>query len=255
MNRFRTITIGISAAALAIGGMAGAQNATTRPAAPSATSPAAPERDRIETRAEAQARAEAMFARLDVNKDGKLDRADREARRQQRREGMFDRLDTNRDGSISKAEFMADRGPDGDRGPRPGGDRPDGAGPGDMPPPPPGGPDMNGPDMNGPDMNGPGKDGRPERHGRHGGPRGGMKGPMMGLGKADADGDRAVTRAEFVTAALQRFDAVDTDKDGKITPEERRAARDRMRSEWQARKNDRRDARGAPDAPPPPAKK
>lgn len=77
-----------------------------------------------------------------------------------------------------------------------------------MPPPPPGGPDMNGP----------GKDGRPEHHGRHGGPRGGMKGPMMGLGKADADGDRAVTRAEFVTAALQRFDAVDTDKDGKITP-------------------------------------
>ena len=74
-----------------------------------------------------------------------------------------------------------------------------------------------------------------------------MKGPMMGFGKADADGDRSVTQAEFVAAALQRFDAMDTNKDGKVTPEERRAAHEKMRAEWKARKGER----GGPDAPPP----
>jgi len=100
-----------------------------------------------------------------------------------------------------------------------------------------------------------GSTGRPgkDRHGRHDGPRGGMKGPMMGFGKADADGDRSVTRAEFVAAALQRFDAADTNKDGKVTPEERRAAHDKMRAEWQARKGERGEARrGRGDTPPPP---
>lgn len=234
MNRFSKVTIGIPAVALALGGATCAQS----PAA-------APERDRVrtETRAEAEARAEAMFARLDVNRDGKLDRADREARRQQMREALFDRLDTNKDGSISKAEFLADRGPEGDRGPRPGGDRPDGDRPGDMPPPPPGAEGaMPSPSPGGAEMDQPGRD-HPERQGsRHG-----MKGPMMGFGKADADGDRSVTKAEFVAAALQRFDAMDGNKDGKVTPQERRAAHEKMRAEWKARKGER----GGPDAPPP----
>jgi hypothetical protein len=236
MNRFTKITLGLSAAALAIGGVACAQT----PATPSP----APERgpERTETRAEAQARTEEMFVRLDVNKDGKLDRADREARRQQMREAMFDRLDTNKDGSISKAEFLADRGPEGDRGPRPDGERMR-----DMPPPP-GAPDMAAPGVAGPESDGPARD-HPERrrgHGdRHGG-RHGMKGPMMGFGKADADGDRSITRAEFVAAALQRFDGMDGNKDGKVTPEERRAAHERMRAEWKGRTGDRRQ-----DSPPP----
>lgn len=62
-----------------------------------------------ETRAEAQAKAEAMFAKMDVNHDGKLDQADRTAHEAE----MFDKMDTNHDGSISREEFMAahQRGP------------------------------------------------------------------------------------------------------------------------------------------------
>lgn len=56
-----------------------------------------------ETRAEAQAKAEAMFAKLDVNHDGKLDQADRTAHEAE----MFDKMDANHDGSISRDEFMA----------------------------------------------------------------------------------------------------------------------------------------------------
>lgn len=238
MNRFSKISVGLSAAALAIAGAACAQS----PAAP----PGGSERDRPEartqTRAEAQARAEAMFARLDVNKDGKLDRADREARRQERRSALFDRLDADKDGAISKVEFMADRGPDSDRGRDRGSPHPEG----DMPPPP-GGPEASG-DRPSPD--------HAERHRRHGGPRGDMKRRMPGFGKADDNRDRSITRSEFVAAALQRFDAIDTDKDGKVTPQERRAAHDRMRAEWQARKGERgRTPEGAEPKAPPPAQK
>lgn len=234
MNRFSKISVGFSAAALAFAGAACAQ---------AQAAPAGSERDRrearTETRAEAQARAEAMFARLDVNKDGKLDRADREARRQERRSALFDRLDADKDGAISKAEFMADRGPGGDRG----GAHPEG----DMPRPP-GGPEASG-DRPAPD--------HAERRGRHGGLHGDMKRRMPGFGRGDGDRDGSVARSEFVAAALQRFDAIDTDKDGKVTPEERRAAHDRMRAAWQARKGERaRASEGAErKAPPPPAQK
>lgn len=234
MNRFSKISVGLSVAVLAIAGAACAQ----APAAPGGSERDRPEA-RIETRAEAQARAEAMFARRDANKDGKLDRADREAHRQERRSALFDRLDADKDGTISKAEFMADRGPERDRG----GPHPEG----DMPRPP-RGPEASG-DRPSPD--------HAERHGRHGNPRGDRKRRMPGFGKADGDGDRSVTRSEFVAAALQRFDAIDTDKDGRVTPEERRAAHDRMRAEWQARKGERARAPGDAErkAPPPPAQK
>jgi Ca2+-binding EF-hand superfamily protein len=53
------------------------------------------------SRAEAQAHAAAMFARMDANKDGKLDAADKAARHA----AMFDRMDTDRNGQISRAEF------------------------------------------------------------------------------------------------------------------------------------------------------
>lgn len=52
---------------------------------------------------------------------------------------------------------------------------------------------------------------------------------------ADADGDRQISRAEFSTAALTRFDRADSDSDGTISRDERRDAiragfRDRIRS-------------------------
>ena len=61
------------------------------------------------TRAEAVAKANEMWTKLDVNNDGVLNQADRDAKRGQ----MFDRLDANKDGSISRDEFMAAHGPRG----------------------------------------------------------------------------------------------------------------------------------------------
>lgn len=170
--------------------------------------------DGVLTRAEAETHAKAMFVKLDVNKDGKLDLADRAARHAEKRAQMFDRLDANKDGSISKAEWdQADaarqakraewKAKRGERAGAPG----NGA----------------------------------ERHamrGHHGGKRGGHGGPG-GWMKADANGDEAISQAEFVTGALARFDRMDANKDGKVTAEERQAMRQTMR-----------DKRGAPPAPP-----
>ena len=58
--------------------------------------------DATVTWADAKAKVDAMWTRLDVNKDGVLNQADREAKMAE----MFDMIDTNHDGSISKAEFM-----------------------------------------------------------------------------------------------------------------------------------------------------
>ena len=171
-------------------------------------------KDGVLTRAEVEAHAKAMFVKLDINKDGKLDQADRAARHAEKRAQMFDRLDANKDGSISKAEWdQADaarqakraewKAKRGERAGAPGG----------------GG----------------------ERHamrGHHGGKHGGHGGPG-GWMKADANGDKAISQAEFVAGALARFDRMDANKDGKVTAEERQAMRQAMR-----------DKRGAPPAPP-----
>lgn len=130
------------------------------------------------TRAEAQAKAGEMFARLDGNRDGKLDRSDREARKEAFLAERFAGMDTNKDGKLDRAEFMAGHQ-------RPAAGR---SGPGMM-------------------------------------ERGmGMKHMRAMMGQMDGNADRALTRDEFVTGALKHFDAADANKDGKLTPEERRAA-------------------------------
>lgn len=43
--------------------------------------------------------------------------------------------------------------------------------------------------------------------------------------RADADGDRRISRTEFVDRRVERLTALDTDRDGSITTDERRAAR------------------------------
>lgn len=142
------------------------------------------------TRAEAVAKANEMWTKLDVNNDGTLNQADRDAKRGQ----MFDRLDANKDGSISRDEFMAAHGPRGDH-----------AGMGHE--------------------RGPGE-GRKGgmRHGRHGGGMG-----MMMVRMADANKDGNVTRAEYDAAVTRHFDMVDTNKDGTITKAERQAAHGKMK--------------------------
>ena len=157
------------------------------------------------TRTEAQAHATQMFAKLDVNKDGKVDATDRAAERAERQAQMFASLDADGNDSISKAEWdkhsadrVAKRGERGDKRADAGEAREGG-----------------------------------KRHGMRGGhhgKRGGHHGMMMG--KADTNGDKAISQAEFQTAALARFDAADANKDGQVTAAERQT----QRSEWRAKR-------------------
>ena len=172
------------------------------------------DRNATQTRAEVQTKAAEMFAKLDANKDGKLDTADRAAKRADRQAKMFAKLDADGNGSISKAEWDQHGA---DRAAKRGERRAEA-----------------------------GEAGKGKRHGMRGhhGKRGGHHGMMMG--KADTDGDKAISQAEFQTAALARFDASDANKDGQVTPEERKA----QREAWKAKAGELRAKRGAAPAAP-----
>lgn len=214
------IAIGISLAALAVCGVAVAEEAVRPAMGHAGPGPV--------TRAQAQQHAAMAFERMDANKDGKIDSSDREARRTARRTAMFERLDANHDGQVSREEFVNLKM-----------ERPMRGGPGGME-----GHGMHG----GPGMGGPGMGGH---HGmRHHG-MGGMRG--MGhrmMQNADANKDGAVSNAEFTTAFLQRFDNMDSDHNGTVTPEERRAAHQAM---MQQMHQNMQQKGSAPSAPPPPA--
>lgn len=139
------------------------------------------------TRADAVARADARFDRMDADKDGKLTPQDRAVRGKDRADRMFAALDTDGNGQISRAEFDAGRDKRMDRREA--------------------------------------HDGRGKGMGRMG--HRGPGGPGMGAmrGKMDADGDKIVTREEFQAQALAMFDRADANKDGTVTPEERQAVR------------------------------
>ena len=170
----RKLTLALSTAALALSGTAFAQ---TTPAERPARA-AKPDM----TRADAQARAEAAFARLDANKDGTLDQADRAARHA----AMFDRIDADNNGSISRAEFDAMHAK------------------------------------------------RAEKAKAHRGHRMGRKGPGGAHGMMRGAGP--VTSQAFVERALARFDRIDANRDGMVTQAERKAAREEMRGQWRARR-------------------
>lgn len=77
------------------------------------------------------------------------------------------------------------------------------------------------------------------KRGMRGGWRG--RGAMAdGRGKGgvrrDANGDGKISLAEALARPLERFDMADANKDGTLTPEERTAARDKLRSEMRARR-------------------
>lgn len=187
----KTLAIGLSAAVLVLGGSAYAAPGQMKRSADA-------DGNGVVTRAETQAQAAARFARLDHNKDGKLDGADRQARQAERQERRFARLDTDGNGQISKAEFTAERGPRSR------------AAPADA--------------QAGRDEARPGRRHAGRHHGRHG---------MTGGRLADANGDKAVSQAEFTTAALARFDAMDGNRDGQVTQQERQTAREQMKAKWQ----------------------
>lgn len=66
----------------------------------------------------------------------------------------------------------------------------------------------------------------------------GHHGGRMLAGMADADKDGRITQAEFVAAALARFDKADTNKDGTVSVEERKAMQEKMRGKWREAKRE-----------------
>jgi Ca2+-binding EF-hand superfamily protein len=142
--------------------------------------------NRIITKAEAMAAADAHFAMMDANADGMLNKGDKAAMLAKR----FAAIDTDKNGSISQAEFMAAH-----------------------------------------EMRGERRADRREKRMEHGkmGKRhkreGGRDGRMDIMARADSNGDKAISQPEFRAAAEARFAKADTNKDGRITPDERKAGR------------------------------
>jgi Ca2+-binding EF-hand superfamily protein len=96
----KSLIIGLSAMALATSGAAYAHNHGGDMMGDA-------DGNGVMTRAEAQAGAAAMFAKMDANNDGALTPADREARMAEHRAQMFAMMDTDKNGQISRNEFMA----------------------------------------------------------------------------------------------------------------------------------------------------
>ena len=142
--------------------------------------------NRVITKAEAMAAADARFAKIDVNGDGSLNAADRTAMMTKR----FAIIDTNGDGSISQSEFMATHQAGAERR----ADR---------------------------------RERRMERIGvrtREGRQRGRLGAAAM-LVRADTNGDKSVTQAEYRAAIDARFNKADANQDDSISIEERQAVR------------------------------
>jgi hypothetical protein len=172
---------------------------------------AQPQRDggRVIDRAQFESRVQAMFARIDADRDGFVTQAEAEAaraavraqrqeQRGERRQALFARLDADGNGVISRAEFEAPRGP------RAGGERGERR-------------------AQGFHRRGPGLAGR--------GQRGGMQGGFgaQGFAGMDADRDGRVSLAEATRARLERFDRLDANDDGRISRDEVQAMRAQRR--------------------------
>jgi hypothetical protein len=152
------------------------------------------------SKAELTAALDARFAKMDVDRDGQLTSKDRDLKRQQRLDERFATLDADRNGQISKAEFAAGHEARADKRAQAG--KPDGRGWG---------------------------------KGHHRGPgRGMMRGGPGGFGPGAKDG--VMTKAQFMAGPIAMFDKADTNKDGFVTADEMKAARQAMRAQWQDRK-------------------
>ena len=153
------------------------------------------------TRDQAIASADARFQRMDANRDGRVTTdelqqlrqnrtAQRGERRAERQGQAFERIDANRDGQISREEFAQRRAMRAERQAQRG-DR--------------------------------------EMRGMRG-PRGGQgQRAMRGMGGRMLGQDGVITIAEFRQQALQRFERMDANRDGRISVDERRSLRERAR--------------------------
>ena len=186
----KTITLSlVGAALLATTGVAVAQGGQDARRGPAAEV----------TRDQAVARADARFARLDANSDGRVTadeaRQVRQARRAERQGQRFDRLDTNRDGQLSREEFSQRQAQRAER-----------------------------------------REVRGMRGGRRAMMR--MRGMRGGDARAARQfgTDGVITREEFRAQALQRFERLDGNRDGTVTVAERQEARQRLRAERRNRR-------------------
>lgn len=143
------------------------------------------------TKAEALAAADARFAKMDANADGVLNEADKAAKVAKR----FAAMDADKNGALSEAEFVAAHEARADKRE----------------------------DRREKRMSRGKAEGKMGRHGgRHGG---GMK--MMA--RADTNGDKAISQAEFRAAAEARFAKADANNDGTISADERKSSRGKWR--------------------------
>jgi len=140
----------------------------------------------IITKAEAIAAADARFAKIDVNGDGTLNAADRTAMMAK----LFVMMDSDKNGAISQSEFMAAH-------------------------------------EAGAERRAYRRERRMERIGasmREGRQRGRF-GAIPMIARADTNGDKAVSQAEYRAAIEARFSKADANQDESISIEERQAAR------------------------------
>jgi Ca2+-binding EF-hand superfamily protein len=190
------------------------------------------------TRAGLQDMIAQHFKAMDANGDGFVTKAEfdaareamhkkMEAKRGEHRAEMFAMLDKNHDGSLSKDEYMAPPPHDGMMGHDMKDHGPDGH---DMPPPPPGGPDG---DHDGGPMHGH----RMMMHRMGGMGMDGMGRDDKWFDRADANHDGKLTLAEASAGPLAMFDRADTNHDGTISPDEHKAAMEKMRGMMKDRKD------------------
>jgi Ca2+-binding EF-hand superfamily protein len=142
--------------------------------------------NRVITKSEAMASADARFAKIDVNGDGTLNAADRTAMVAK----LFVIMDTDKNGAISQSEFMAAH----EAGVERRADRRERR------------------------MVRIGASMREERQ------RDRLRAIAM-MARADTNGDKSVTQAEYRAAIDARFSKADANQDGDISIEERQAAR------------------------------
>lgn len=161
------------------------------------------------TKSAVEARVKEHFARLDANGDGFVTKAEADAAHEKFAAAMKDRrfkaIDKNNDGSISREEFDAPREARHAKL----------AAAGES------------------DAKGEGR--RMHRGGHHRG----MGMAMMGGGmfeRADADKDGRVSFAEALARPMEHFQKMDANNDGTVSPEERKAAHEKMREAWRAKR-------------------
>ena len=201
---FTTVAVG----SLFVGGLAATHVAFAQPGADGPRGPrggmmmqADANKDGKISKAELTAALDARFARMDVDKDGKLTSKDRDLKRRQRMDERFARLDTDKNGQLSKAELAAGQQARADKR-------------AEM---------------------GKGEGGRHMGKRHHRGPGKGMMHGARG-GFADANKDGTITKAEFTAGAMAMFDRADSNKDGYVTADEMKAGRQAMRAAWKDRK-------------------